>query len=293
MNWALLGTLTVQVYIYYLAFPNDLQVSKIVVGFVVVTEILQTLGDSRDTIQLFGAGKDFTSLFRIPDDTYCVFGNPVACVGQMFFAWRIFIIARSLYVPAVIAVVTIFQLGAGIWTGVEIIRANEFSRIRRLTTEAWLSATSAADLIIVASMVFYLLKAKQPELKSKTKATLARIIKITVETGVLCALCAITILYLFVAFNGNNYHLGLCIWLSKVYSNSILAILNSRAKIGHNVVLMGHTHTTMTQMTDVVFHSSRGPTSAMQFSIDMQASDTSSDSNGETLQGKCALEMVV
>ncbi|KAJ7243156.1 hypothetical protein B0H12DRAFT_1023167, partial [Mycena haematopus] len=56
INWALLGTLSVQVYIYYLAFPKDLRVSKIVVGFVAVAEILQTLGDSRDTIRMFGAG---------------------------------------------------------------------------------------------------------------------------------------------------------------------------------------------------------------------------------------------
>ncbi|KAJ7243158.1 hypothetical protein B0H12DRAFT_836463 [Mycena haematopus] len=301
MNWALLGTLAVQVYIYYLAFPNDRPVSKIVVAFVVVAEILQTLGDSRDSIRIFGAGWGNQEIlnevgwawFSVP-----ILGSLIASVGQIFFAWRIFIIGKSLYVPAVIAIVTAVQLGAGIWTGVDIIRAKEFSKIRHLITpEAWLSATAVADLIIVAGMVFYLLKAKQPEFKSKTRATISRLIKITVETGGLCALSAIVILYLFVAFNGNNYHLGLCIWLSKVYSNSILVILNSRAHIGHDVDLPGHTRMSqMSQMTDVVFHSSRGPISPMQFCVNMQASrNTDSIASEETLEGVCKgpLEMAV
>ena len=73
MNWALLGTLAVQVckpvvprsitlrststaVIYFLAFPNDHRSSKILVAAIVLAELLQTLGDSRDTIRMFGAG---------------------------------------------------------------------------------------------------------------------------------------------------------------------------------------------------------------------------------------------
>ncbi|KAJ7243155.1 hypothetical protein B0H12DRAFT_1131150, partial [Mycena haematopus] len=68
----------------------------------------------------------------------------------------------------------------------------------------------------------------------------------------------------------------MCIWIC-------LKILISRAHIGHDVVLPGHTR--MSQMTDVdvVFHSSRGPTSAMQFPIGTQG--TGIDSNVETLEG--------
>ncbi|KAF7349361.1 hypothetical protein MSAN_01725900 [Mycena sanguinolenta] len=227
-NWGLLGALVVQVYIYYLAFPKDRLVSKIIVAFVAIAEILQTIGSSRDTIRIFGSGWGDPEIlnevgwawFSVP-----ILGSLVASVGQMFFAWRIYIIAKSLYVPTVIAILAIFQLGAGIWTGVDIIRAKVFSQFRLfIPPQAWLSATAVCDLTIVAGMVFYLLKAKQPEFKAKTKATLSRIIKLTVNTGVLCALSAIANLYLFLAFDGNNYHLGVCIWLSKVYSNSILVV---------------------------------------------------------------------
>ncbi|KAJ6493024.1 hypothetical protein C8R45DRAFT_1135885 [Mycena sanguinolenta] len=286
-NFTLFGVLAVQVYIYYMAFPNDRLSSKILVALVVIAEILQTLGDTRITIRIFGAGWGNPEIldaiswawFSVP-----VVGSFIAGMGQMFFAWRIYVIAKSLYVPAVITFLTAFQFAAGIWTGVDIIRTKKFSNLHVMKTpEAWLAATAVDDLIIVAAMVFYLLKARQTELKTKTKASLSRIIKITIETGVLCALAAIVVLYLFIAFGGNNYHLGVCIWLSKVYSNSILVILNSRAHIGHDFARPPGGTAQMNRMTAVAFPSSRGSTSVTQVSIDVQASNI--ESNAETLTG--------
>ncbi|KAJ6606306.1 hypothetical protein DFH09DRAFT_1119782 [Mycena vulgaris] len=247
LNWALLGALVVQVYIYFLAFPNDRRVTKILVAFICVAETLQTLGDSRDTIRSFGAG--------VP-----VLGSTIAAVGQIFFAWRIWIIGKSLWVPGVITAVTTVQLGAGIWTGVEIAQARQFSRLSFSLLKppvAWLAATAASDLLI----------AREPGFRSSTHALLGRIIKVTVETGLLCAIFAGVDLYLFVAFDGNNYHLATCIWLSKVYSNSIM-ILNSRAYIGHTPPPGEGDR--MTGMTDVVFESgSRGRTgTVVQVSIE-------------------------
>ncbi|KAF7349381.1 hypothetical protein MSAN_01727900 [Mycena sanguinolenta] len=308
MNWALLGTLTVQIYIYYLAFPNDRRSSKFVVAFVVLAEFLQTLSNSRDTFHILGSGWGNPQVlndvglawFSVP-----VLGSLIASVGQIFFAWRIYIIAKSLYVPILITQVTAVQLAAGIWTGIDVIHAKEWSEFPVLKPpEVWLSATAASDLMIVTSMVFYLRKAQQPEFRRKTNftATLSRIIKvsthsqivndihtfveITVETGVLCAVCAIIDLYLFIAFDGNSYHLGVCIWLSKVYSNSILLILNSRAHIGHEIVSPGNIG--MSQITEVVFLSAQDSASAIEVSLDMQASNM----NGEVLENDGHLDEI-
>ncbi|KAJ7118907.1 hypothetical protein C8R44DRAFT_854007 [Mycena epipterygia] len=258
LNWALLGALVVQVYIYFLAFPNDRPFVKILIASIFVAELLQTLGDSRDILRAFGAGWGNPEVldevgwawFSVP-----VLGSIIACAGQMFFAWRIYIIANnSACIPAVIATVTVVQLGAGIWSGVNISRAGKFSllefdrlstpvvRVRLRTSPAdansayfqvWLAGTALADLIIVSATLFYLIKARQPMFRTSTYAVLSRIIQVTVETGLLCAVFAIVDLYLYVTFKGNNYHLAVCIWLSKVYSNSIILILNSRAHIGH------------------------------------------------------------
>ncbi|KAJ7648905.1 hypothetical protein B0H17DRAFT_1215443 [Mycena rosella] len=74
---------------------------------------------------------------------------------------------------------------------------------------------------------------------------------VTVETGLLCALFAIFNLYLFITYQGTNDHMALYIELSKVYSNSILLIFNSRAHIGH----VGPNETTNYTASDVVFKS--------------------------------------
>ncbi|KAJ7150795.1 hypothetical protein C8R46DRAFT_1008285 [Mycena filopes] len=258
INWALLGVLAVQVYIYLAAFPKDRSINKLVVAFIAVAEILQTAGDSRNTIETFGSRwGDINSLdevlwawFSVP-----ILGSTIASVGQLFFAWRISIISGGTWImPAVIAVITVFQMGAGIWTGVDIILAKRFSQLtfdQLRPPIAWLSATAACDLIIVAATLYYIMKSRQPGLHQVTKTSVSRIIKVSVETGVLCAVFALVDLYLFVKYDGNNYHLASCIWLSKVYSNSILVILNSRAYIGHDVP----PNASRAHMTDMVFQS--------------------------------------
>ncbi|KAJ6496184.1 hypothetical protein C8R45DRAFT_985162 [Mycena sanguinolenta] len=283
MNTALLGALAVQVYIFYLAFPKDRPLNKLVVTFIFVAEILQTLGDGRNTIETFGSQwGDFARLdevrwawFSVP-----ILGSTIACVGQLFFAWRIWIIGgHTRCIPAVITVLTTFQWGAGIWTGVDIIRAKRFSLLRSEQLRppiAWLSATAATDIIIAAAMLYYITRARDSEFKfsNTTNATISRIIRVSVETGVLCAVFAIIDLSLFVRFNGNNYHLAVCTWLSKVYSNSIMVILNSRAYIGHAIP----PNAPQPQMTDLAF-GSFGPVSAVQMSMAMGASSNNSSTS--------------
>ncbi|KAJ7221418.1 hypothetical protein GGX14DRAFT_669639 [Mycena pura] len=237
LNWAFFGVLVLQVCIYYAAFPKDRAISKILVAFILVVEIAETLANTRDSVRIFSI---YWGNMEILDEVgWAWFSTPIigsisAAVGQGYFAWRIHIIGRNAYVLALIVALTVVQLGAGVWSGVEICLAKQFSQLQTSNvrpTATWLAATSLCDLIIVASMVFYLLRSCEPEFK-RTQAIVSRIIKITVETGLLCALFAIVDLYLFATYKGTNYHLALCIELSKVYSNSVLAILNSRVQLG-------------------------------------------------------------
>jgi hypothetical protein len=139
-------------------------------------------------------------------------------VGQVFFAWRISIIGHTLFIPALIVAVmsslirallciltycqiAMVQFGAGIWTGVEIVRAGKFSlldfnrlkppvvcrsvQFSRLLSayfpQAWLASTAACDLIIVAATVFFIMKARQTEFKfsNATNIAISRVIKVS------------------------------------------------------------------------------------------------------------------
>lgn len=76
-----------------------------------------------------------------------------AAVGQSFFAWRIHFLGRTVYIPGLIIAVSRFftardpshlkeekqltavQLGAGIWSGVQICLAKRFSQLQSTNLE--------------------------------------------------------------------------------------------------------------------------------------------------------------
>ncbi|KAJ7771465.1 hypothetical protein B0H16DRAFT_1513636 [Mycena metata] len=263
MNYLLIGALFVQVYLYFLAFPKDNIYHRLTVGFLVVAEVLQTVGDSRDTIRIFGSGWGNPevlesvgwSWFSVP-----VMGSAIASVGQMFFARRIYVLADNFFIPGLITTITALQFGAGMWSGVLIYRAKTFSQLQ-MRLEAplvvWLGAMTLANLVIVAGTAYYVIKRRRPDFSRLTLTALSQILRVTVETGFVCASFALVNLVLFVTYGGNNYHLGICIWLCKVYSNSILAILNSRRHIRNSA---------SKRSADIVFQSG-SPSAALHFAV--------------------------
>ncbi|KAJ7778761.1 hypothetical protein DFH07DRAFT_950773 [Mycena maculata] len=235
LNWALFGTLLVQIYIYFLAFPKDPRLSKLVVVSIFILELAETVTNSRDAIRIFGAG--WGSMDALNDVGWAFITVPclgalIASIGQLFYARRLYLLSHN----ARMSQVSVSQLGAGIWSGIQIYTARELSLLQRETldpTAMWLAATSLCDLIIVLSTAFYLLKERSPEFQGNTNTLASRMVKLTAETGLLCAAFALVDLYLFATFKGTNYHLAVCMELSKLYSNSTLLILNWRAHIGH------------------------------------------------------------
>ncbi|ETW75416.1 hypothetical protein HETIRDRAFT_456026 [Heterobasidion irregulare TC 32-1] len=86
----------------------------------------------------------------------------------------------------------------------------------------WLASGAACDVMITAVMVRFLIRASSSSHWMDTKDTLNKLIKLTVETGMITAFGATIELILFWAFHQNNVHFIL-------YSNTILATLNARA----------------------------------------------------------------
>lgn len=283
LNWALFGTLIVQTWIYFLAFPQDPRLSKLLVMTVFVLELVETLSNTRDMVHIFGAG--WGNPEALDDVGWAWFSTPVmgsiiASVGQLFYARRLHILGRNTYVPGLIILVSIIQLGAGIWTGVNICIAKKYSLLQShnlVPTVTWLAATSLCDLLIVSSTVFYLVKARTSEFQKTTNQIITRIVMLTAETGLLCAIFAVFDLYLFATFKETNFHLALCMELSKIYSNSILLILNWRAHIGHRRAptdLSHHIH-----ISDIRFNTTTGPNSSVQVELSHDTDKRDSEEN--------------
>jgi len=234
-NWGLFGALTVQVYIYYLAFPKDRWFSKGIVTFAYTVELLQTVLATRDAFRNFGTGwGDMRELdavgwlwFSVP-----VLGSIISCLGQVFYAWRISILSQSYWVSGVVLILSLLQFGTGLYSGAYAHIIGVFSQVQireYKTTCVWLGGTALCDVIIAISMMYYLQRSKTGF--KQTAALISKFIRITVETGLVCATFAILDLALFLAFKENNYHLAPSIALSKLYSNSLLAVFNARVRI--------------------------------------------------------------
>ena len=57
-----------------------------------------------------------------------------------------------------------------------------------------------------------------------TNVILAKFVRLTIETGTICATFAVLDLVFFLVYQHNNYHLAPSIALSKLYSNSLLVV---------------------------------------------------------------------
>lgn len=235
LNWGLYGVLSVQAYLYYLAFPNDRMLFKALVLAVYVVEGLQTVLSMVDWWKYFGPG--WGNLLAFDTIGLLWFSGPVmtvilSCPVQFFFAWRIWVIGRSYHFPILTILLSLFQAAGGIWTGVRAAQLGHWTLLggeAQLPGSIWLAGTAACDVVITIGMFYYLNKNKTGF--RSTNAVIVKIIRLTVETGLITTTFAIIDLSLYLAFPRDNYHLVPSTCLSKLYSNSLMVLLNVRIRI--------------------------------------------------------------
>ncbi|KAG7088860.1 hypothetical protein E1B28_012814 [Marasmius oreades] len=235
LNWALFGVLSVQTYLYYLGFPKDRWIPKALVAFVYVFEALQTILSMVDWWRYFGSG--WGNIVDFDTIGILWFSGPVmtiilSCPVQFFFAWRMWIIGRSPYFPILTILLSLFQAAGGIWTGVRAAQLGHWTLLggeAQVPGSIWLAGTAACDVVITTAMFYYLNKSKTGF--RATNTILVKFIRLTVETGLITTTFAIIDLSLYLTFPRDNYHLVPSTCLSKLYSNSLMVLLNARIRI--------------------------------------------------------------
>lgn len=88
--------------------------------------------------------------------------------------------------------------------------------------QTWLVSAAVSDVGIALSMIYYLI-GSQTGIKS-TGLLITKIIRVSVETGLVCAGLSCLDLILFLVFPNTNFHLTPSIALCKLYSNSLLVV---------------------------------------------------------------------
>ncbi|KAF8193459.1 hypothetical protein BJ912DRAFT_242747, partial [Pholiota molesta] len=244
LNWALFGVLSIQVYLYSQAFPNDRRLLKGLVFGIYVLEMAQTflLTQSIWSTLAMGFGniegmdEVGTTWVSIP-----VIGGIVAFLVQLFYAYRILVISQSKMIPSFITFMSLISFAGSLATATMSKRAGQFSNLLLNKTEVftvlgvWEVAGSACDIMITICMCYYLRRGtRQCIMLSRTQALVSKLIRMTIETGMLTASISIltVALYYTPSLYFTSYYEVPVSAQAKFYSTTMLAVLNSRIKLG-------------------------------------------------------------
>jgi len=238
MDWALFAVLTVQLYLYYQAFPNDRVFIKVLVYTVYCIDLTQAIFVTIDAFNTFGYSFGDPSALISTGLRWLwlvgpIFGGIVACIVQSFYAFRLYRFSGSWIPPSIISFTALGMCGIGIVGGVcgrqSISLGANVQAILVVTTPIYLVGSALIDITIAGCMTYYLTKS-DPGFR-RTHALVTRLIRLTIETGAITALVAILILALFFGTPGKTYFVVPTNCISTVYANTLLAVLNSRFQI--------------------------------------------------------------
>ncbi|GAA5885566.1 hypothetical protein JCM6882_007474 [Rhodosporidiobolus microsporus] len=232
MNLVLFGV-TVCQYAEYYRSARDGWVYRVAAAFVFLVGTLHTCFafhstwsytvDSLVTPTVFASSP--WSFAADPLVTSCV-----AVVVQLSYAHRIFIISkRSPWLPGFIIVLTAVSLAWGVLDTYFAASNALWSSIntKKPHVATWLGALTASDIVITASLTYYLRKSRTDF--EETNSLLDRIIRLTVQNNGLTSAAAITSAVLFAI--DSTFHLVPGLVLIKLYQISFFSALNSRRRI--------------------------------------------------------------
>ncbi|KII84926.1 hypothetical protein PLICRDRAFT_45769 [Plicaturopsis crispa FD-325 SS-3] len=239
LNWGLLGTLTVQVYIYSTASTKDRLAFKILVYGVYILDLVQTVLAAHASWALLvaGWGNPLVLVFSPWSvATIPIMSGIISAIVQLYFAWRIWKLGKTIIMRAIVILITLLalmQCTSAFYASVLFAVDPQRSELRKVENgfTVWLAGSFAVDVLIAGSMMMIL---REVRVKSPFKATdtlITRLMVHTVQTGLVTAVTAGIELILFLVYPNNNFHGAAAYILAKLYSNVLLATFNARTRM--------------------------------------------------------------
>lgn len=277
-NWLLLGILIVQVYLYSKNFPNDHWFTKFLVYGLFICELTQSglvLNDAFGWM-VYGWGiapaisNLQTNWFDVP-----IMSGFLAAVVQLYFAWRIWKLGRSMIVTGTIAAGALLEGSGAIASGILAKVGGSIASVDSLFRSAmvWLVTSTIVDVLIAVSMTYLLLRHKQPN--GRLNNTIDSIVRLSIETGSVTAFLAILNLILYEVLPGTGYFLAPADLQAKMYTNTLLVIFNNRAvNRDHHDSTVGGQGTNLADPSGIVF---KVQTTATGTGTDSAFNDTTSN----------------
>jgi len=234
LNMILYGILLNQTYFYFKTYASDSLWIRLFVAYLFVMETANSVIDIammyQPLIAEYGTEKavqHFPTLFLMEPILIVLISAPI----QFFFAWRIQRITQSYWIPAVVVALALASSAGGFITGVKFAILKLFALKPELHWPAllWLLTSCVADLLITATLVRSLSQRKTGFVVTDT--VVDKIIRLTVETGMITAIFAIGDVVFFLALPHTAINFVWDITLAKLYANCLMSTLNARASL--------------------------------------------------------------
>ncbi|CAK5265522.1 unnamed protein product [Mycena citricolor] len=234
----LYGILLAQAGHYFRTFPDDSTRVKLVVGSLVIIDTVHVVillssynqWYIQESFQLvLPKSFSFTPLI-----TYII-----VAICQITYAARIWIVSKkNLWITGTVLSLALGQFASGCVAGLEVYLNGRplvvhQSKLFIVAEKIELSTSFACDMAIMAGMVYFLkdsLSGGTGRTFTATAQIVNRILVYVIGTGSLTSIATAVNLALWLTMPSNFYFLIIHLVLSKLYTNSLLVMLNSRAK---------------------------------------------------------------
>ncbi|KAI0043719.1 hypothetical protein FA95DRAFT_1563039 [Auriscalpium vulgare] len=238
INWLLMGSLVVQVYMFHISYPSERIRIRLLVYIVFLLDVVQTVfGTHQAWFYMIANWSKPGTLDAEPWSaaTIPIMCGLIAAIVQIFYAWRIWRMKDSVVMHVFSLMIAAIALAQGVTAVVASSIIQERPTQRNLlhlhpAFEFWLAGSFVADVLICGCMIWILYDAKTQTMWTESGSLFNRLILNAIQTGLVTVICATVDLALFVHFENANYHLTPAYILGKLYSNSLMVTLNARRR---------------------------------------------------------------
>ncbi|KAJ7302918.1 hypothetical protein DFH08DRAFT_977487 [Mycena albidolilacea] len=234
LSGVLFGLITSQT-VYFKTFPKDSRFCKVWVGALWIVELVHTacIFNALYMYTVTGYG-DPSSLERFPVSlsvSIALHGAAVIIV-QFFFTYRISKFVQKMHYLFVVAVCLLFVrfvafivLGAA---AAKMTALSDFMRSWKPLILFDLISCGATDVMMSSFLVYQLARGRS-YVHQRTLALMDKLIMWSVETCLVTTASTVAIIICFLTMGENFVWLGVLLVQPKIFSNALLANLNSRS----------------------------------------------------------------
>jgi hypothetical protein len=234
----LYGLTTLQTYLYYVSYPKDAQGTKILVAFIWVLDTVHFAFISL-TVYFYLVTNYFNPAGLV-DGHWSLFlsvmvNSIIACVVQSFFIIRIFRLCHKKirwWVASVLGTLVFCHFAFGLETVSFMFIKKELSKIPSINLIAATPFAIFAVLsdILIAGCLCYLLHGSRTGFR-RTDAIVTTLIVYAINRCLLTSVVAVLEVIVFTIMPHSLWFLAIDFVIGKLYANSLLATLNSRASV--------------------------------------------------------------